>query len=81
MALSVSGGKEARVHVRASGWMLSATEAARLFALFESPCAPAGLGVALPLARAIVEAHGGRVGIAPDAEGATLWFTLPMLTV
>ncbi|HET6221711.1 MAG TPA: ATP-binding protein, partial [Dongiaceae bacterium] len=37
-----------------------------------------GLGLALPLARRVIEAHGGRLWASPDvARGAIFQFTLP----
>jgi two-component system, NtrC family, sensor histidine kinase KinB len=41
--------------------------------------APGGAGLGLHIAREIVRAHGGEIGVDPDAApGATFWFTLPL---
>lgn len=38
-----------------------------------------GLGIGLYLCRQIVQAHGGKIGIAPKfGQGAAIWFTLPL---
>lgn len=38
-----------------------------------------GLGLGLAICKAIVEAHGGRIGVEPNVpRGACFWFTLPM---
>ena len=44
--------------------------------------AKGGSGLGLAIARAIVEAHGGRIGAGPRSDGqrgARFWFTLPLL--
>jgi signal transduction histidine kinase len=38
-----------------------------------------GAGLGLTIARAIVEAHGGRIGIESSlGQGSRVWFTLPL---
>ena len=37
-----------------------------------------GLGLGLPISRALVEAQGGRLWAEPSAEGAIFHFTLPL---
>jgi signal transduction histidine kinase len=38
-----------------------------------------GAGLGLTIARAVVEAHGGQMGIESDLdEGSCVWFTLPL---
>ena len=72
----------ARVEVRDGGPGLAPEEQGRLFARFVRARAEGdgtrGLGLGLFLCRAIIERHGGRIGVdsAPGA-GATFWFELP----
>ena len=48
----------------------------KFFRVPGSPTGGAGLG--LFIARGIVQAHGGRIGItSPPGQGATFWFTIP----
>ena len=70
----------ARIEVRDSGPGLSRDEAGRIFDRFVRGAASegtSGLGLGLYLCRAIVEQHGGTIGVdsAPGA-GATFWIDL-----
>ncbi|KVD50405.1 sensor protein KdpD [Burkholderia sp. ABCPW 11] len=78
-----------RVHVDDHGPGLPAGMEARIFEKFtrgEKESATPGIGLGLAICRAIVEAHGGKIGalnrVAPDGRvtGARFWFTLPVDT-
>ncbi|MCA3809846.1 MAG: DUF4118 domain-containing protein [Burkholderia sp.] len=78
-----------RVHVDDHGPGLPAGMETRIFAQFtrgEKESATPGIGLGLAICRAIVEAHGGKIGAlnrtAPDGHvtGARFWFTLPVET-
>jgi len=68
---------DALVTVRDSGPGLAAGVAERLFEAFFTTKS-SGLGVGLPICRAIIEAHGGRLWASANApRGAVFQFTLP----
>jgi len=76
----------ARVEVRDDGPGLPAGMEARVFDKFtrgEKESAKPGIGLGLAICRAIVEAHGGRIGafnhtdVAGRVRGACFWFELP----
>ncbi|MBR7987371.1 sensor histidine kinase KdpD [Burkholderia cenocepacia] len=78
-----------RVHVDDHGPGLPAGMETRIFDKFtrgEKESATPGIGLGLAICRAIVEAHGGKIGAlnrtAPDGlvTGARFWFTLPVDT-
>jgi signal transduction histidine kinase len=65
------------VAVRDSGSGLSHDQLSRLFEPFYTT-KPDGLGLGLPICRAIIEAHGGRLWATPnEPHGAVFQFTLP----
>jgi signal transduction histidine kinase len=70
----------ARIEVRDGGPGLSAEEQARIFDRFVRGAASegtSGLGLGLYLCRAIVEQHGGSIGVASvRGAGATFWIDL-----
>jgi signal transduction histidine kinase len=77
----------ARVAVRDAGPGIPKPEQARVWELFHRAegSAPQGdvtsgsLGLGLYLSKAIVEAHGGQVGVkSAEGKGSTFWFTLPV---
>ncbi|ACB64680.1 osmosensitive K+ channel signal transduction histidine kinase [Burkholderia ambifaria MC40-6] len=78
-----------RVHVDDHGPGLPSGMETRIFDKFtrgEKESATPGIGLGLAICRAIVEAHGGRIGAlnrtGPDGRvtGARFWFTLPVDT-
>jgi PAS domain S-box-containing protein len=77
-------GEEARIAITDSGIGIEAGDLVRLFEMFEQlestrDRADGGLGIGLALVRRLVEAHGGRVGVASDGagQGSTFTVTLP----
>jgi PAS domain S-box-containing protein len=72
-----SGRPAVLVSVQDSGVGLKAAEVDRLFKAFYTTKAH-GIGMGLAISRSIVEAHGGRLWVAPaDGPGATFEFILP----
>jgi PAS domain S-box-containing protein len=73
----LSGRPAILVSVQDSGVGLKAAEVDRLFEAFYTTKAH-GIGMGLAISRSIVEAHGGRLWVAPaGGPGATFEFTLP----
>lgn len=70
---------ELEIGVRDDGRGMSEEERARAFEPYYSG-GQGGAGLGLTIARAIVETHGGRMGIESDGtgQGARVWFTLPL---
>lgn len=82
-ALSVTtargAGGTAVVSVSDSGPGIGADVAGRLFEPFVSTKGVKGMGVGLSICRTIIEGHGGKIWVEPDAgTGATFRFTLPL---
>jgi PAS domain S-box-containing protein len=80
----------ARVAVCDQGPGLPKEERARVWELFhralevtpQSTTHGGSLGLGLYISKAIVQAHGGRVGVKSTAgEGSTFWFTLPLADI
>ena len=77
----------ARVEVRDEGPGLAAADHALVFQrLYRADTARArssgGAGIGLAVARRIVEAHGGQIGVlSAPMRGAAFWFTLPLTKV
>jgi two-component system sensor kinase FixL len=67
----------ARVTVRDTGPGVRDRDVERIFERFYTTEAQ-GLGLGLPISRALVEAQGGRLWAEPSAEGAIFHFTLPL---
>jgi signal transduction histidine kinase len=74
-----NGHGEVAVSVADSGPGIAPGDAERIFDPFYST-KEAGLGVGLSISRAIIEAHGGRLSLTPNAGGGSVFrFTLPAL--
>jgi PAS domain S-box-containing protein len=75
-------GAKVRIYVQDWGQGIPATEQKGLFERFyrvrpgnEEP----GIGLGLAIAKGIIEAHGGRIGVqSSPGLGTTVWFTLPL---
>lgn len=97
IAYSTAGGKihvsverqdsRARIAVTDTGIGIAPEEQARVFDRFyradrARARATGGTGLGLAIARALVEAHGGEIGLASEpGRGTTVWFTLPLASV
>ena len=71
-----------RVRVADEGPGIPAEDEARLFRSFsrltpKGPDRPGGTGLGLWIAKALVEAHGGQIGLEREGPGAVFWFELP----
>jgi signal transduction histidine kinase len=77
-------GDRLRVEVRDTGPGISAEDATRLFKPFSqldmgSTRAVGGTGLGLAISKALVEGHGGEIGlIGKPGQGSTFWFELPL---
>jgi len=66
-----------QVSIKDTGPGIDPELARRLFTAFQTTKA-GGMGLGLSISRTIVEEHGGRLWIDPDAEGVTIFpFTIP----
>jgi signal transduction histidine kinase len=79
-------GDAVRVEVADTGLGVSPEHQARIFQPFTqvdmtSTRAKGGVGLGLSIVKALVEAHGGEVGVESEGEGkgSTFWFTLPLV--
>jgi two-component system sensor histidine kinase KdpD len=79
-ARQVPGAIELAVHDRGPG--IPRRDQARLFDKFfraPSVAGAPGVGIGLAIAKGLVEAHGGRIGVTSEPrKGTTFWFTLPL---
>lgn len=72
---------DVRISVRDRGPGIPKEQLAGLFERFyrmRRDAAEPGIGLGLAIAKGIVEAHGGRIGVDSEVgQGTTVWFTLP----
>src|SRR4029077_11520956 len=78
VGVSGTAENEIAVNVTDYGPGISPDAAKHIFEPFYSTKG-AGLGVGLSISRAIIEAHGGRISLAPNVDGGCVFqFTLPI---
>jgi signal transduction histidine kinase len=82
LGLEVEDGR-ARVSVTNHGQPIPEEFKPRIFSKFAqadaSSSRPAGgTGLGLAISKALVEAHGGRIGFTSDEDATTFWFELPL---
>ena len=74
-----------RVSVQDNGPGIKTVDQRRLFKVFQQLDATdarrkGGTGLGLAICKSLVEQHGGKIGLnSTEGEGATFWFTLPLL--
>jgi signal transduction histidine kinase len=72
-------GAEARVSVIDTGPGIPEPDMPHVFELFGGGPGRRSKGLGLFIARGIIEAHGGRIGVERnERQGSTFWFTLPL---
>lgn len=72
-------GSDARVTVAGSAPGIPEPDLPHVFELFWSGHGRRAKGIGLFIARGIIEAHGGSIGVEPnERQGSTFWFTLPL---
>ncbi len=77
ISTSVNGDGNVQVSVSDTGAGIPTDLAERLFRPFVTT-KPGGMGIGLAISRSIIEAHGGRLTMAPNPNGGTVFqFTLP----
>jgi len=80
----VTEGTMAKVCVSDSGRGVPETDLRRIFERFRQVEASdsrskGGTGLGLAIAKAIIEQHGGKIGVeSEEGKGSTFWFTLPL---
>jgi signal transduction histidine kinase len=73
-------GDKVKFAVTDTGPGIAADQLGRVFNRFwqASPSDKRGLGLGLTIAKSIVDAHGGEIGVESKlGEGTTFWFTVP----
>jgi signal transduction histidine kinase len=79
---AAADGRGLRVRVRDTGPGIPADKTALVFEKFyqaDSPARTLGAGLGLAIARDMVIAHGGQIGVESEpGGGATFWFTIPV---